>query len=241
MEPQNQRRLGVAAGAGVFAASAFLAWAVRGRSSEVFGPSLWRGPSGRRALALTFDDGPSEGTPQILEILERYSVPATFFQCGRNVERLPEIACAVRDAGHAIENHSYSHPPFYFHSPRFIEEELRLGQDVIEEHTAVRPQWFRVPYGVRWFGLEHVQRRLGLRGVMWTVIGYDWKLKSDAVVRRVANGISNGAIVCLHDGRELRPKPDIGVTVEAVRRLVPMLLDQGFKFETIGQLICPMT
>jgi peptidoglycan/xylan/chitin deacetylase (PgdA/CDA1 family) len=85
------------------------------------------------------------------------------------------------------------------------------------------------------------QRRLKLTGVMWTVIGYDWKLESDAVVGRVASGVSNGAIVCLHDGRELRPKPDIGVTVQAVRRLVPMLLDQGFRFETIGRLICPTT
>jgi peptidoglycan/xylan/chitin deacetylase (PgdA/CDA1 family) len=218
-----------------------LAWAVRGRSARVFGPSVWRGPSDRRVVALTFDDGPSEGTPQILEILARYGLKATFFQCGANVERLPEIARAVHEAGHAIGNHTYSHPRLYFRSARFMEEELRLGQDAIEEHAGVRPRWFRAPYGARWFGVGEAQRRLKLMGVMWTVIGYDWKLKSDAVVRRVASGASNGAIVCLHDGRELRPKPDIGVTVDAVRRLVPMLLDQGFGFETVGRLICPMT
>lgn len=241
MDPQRQFRIGMAAGAGVCAASAFLAWAVRGRASGVFGPSVWRGPSDRRAMALTFDDGPSESTPQILDILAHCGVTATFFQCGANVKRLPEIARAVREAGHTIGNHTYSHSPFYFRSPRFMEEELRLGQDAIEEHAGVRPRWFRAPYGVRWFGVGEAQRRLKLMGVMWTVIGYDWKLKSDAVVRRVASGISNGAIVCLHDGRELRPKPDIGVTVEAVRRLVPLLLDQGFRFETVGQLICPTT
>jgi peptidoglycan-N-acetylglucosamine deacetylase len=239
MDPQLQRRLGMAAGAGVCAASAFLAWAVRGRASSVFGPSIWRGSADRRAVALTFDDGPSESTPQILDILARYGVKATFFQCGANVERLPEIARAVREAGHTLGNHTYSHPRFYFRSPRFMEEELRLGQDAIEEHTGVHPRWFRAPYGVRWFGVGEAQRRLRLMGVMWTVIGYDWKLKSDAVVRGVAGGVSNGAIVCLHDGRELRPQPDIGVTVEAVRRLVPLLLDQGFRFETIGRLICP--
>jgi peptidoglycan/xylan/chitin deacetylase (PgdA/CDA1 family) len=241
VDPQRQFGLGMAAGVGVCAASGFLAWAVRGRSARVFGPSVWRGPSDRRVVALTFDDGPSEGTPQILEILARYGLQATFFQCGANVERLPEIARAVHEAGHAIGNHSYSHSPFYFRSPRFMEEELRLGQDAIEEHAGVRPRWFRAPYGARWFGVGEAQRRLKLMGVMWTVIGYDWKLKSDAVVHRVASGASNGAIVCLHDGRELRPKPDIGVTVDAVRRLVPMLLDQGFGFETVGRLICPMT
>ena len=241
MDWTRPQRAWIASGAGACAASAFLAWAVRGRASGVFGPSVWRGPQDRRSVALTFDDGPSESTPRILDILARYGVAATFFQCGANVERLPEIARAVRDAGHAIGNHSYSHSPFYFRSPRFMEEELRLAQDAIGEHTGVRPRWFRAPYGVRWFGVGEVQRRLKLMGVMWTVIGYDWKLKSDAIVHRVAKGVSNGAIVCLHDGRELRPRPDIEVTVEAVRRLVPFLLDQGFRFHTVGRLICPTT
>src|SRR5438445_3882087 len=64
------------------AASAFLAWGVRGRASNVFAPSIWRGARDRPAVALTFDDGPSEGTPRILEILARHQVRATFFQCG---------------------------------------------------------------------------------------------------------------------------------------------------------------
>jgi len=74
---------------------------------------------------------------------------------------------------------------------------------------------------------------------MWTAIGYDWSLKADAVVERLASRVSNGAILCLHDGRELRVKPDIGVTVEAVQRLVPLLLDQGYKLETVSRLLCP--
>ena len=74
---------------------------------------------------------------------------------------------------------------------------------------------------------------------MWTAIGYDWSLRAEEVVARIAARASNGAILCLHDGRELRAKPDIGVTVEAVRRLVPMLLDRGYKFETVSRLICP--
>src|SRR5580693_1177919 len=91
-------------------AAALMAWAVRGRSSAVFGRSLWRGPRDRRAIALTFDDGPSESTPAILEVLARHAVPATFFQCGANVQRLPSIARAVCGAGHEIGNHSHTHP-----------------------------------------------------------------------------------------------------------------------------------
>jgi len=225
-------------GAGV-AASSFLAWAVRGRSASVFGRSVWRGPRDRRALALTFDDGPGEGTPEILKILAEHHVPATFFQCGANVDRLPGIAREVAERGHEIGNHSYSHPYFFLRSPGAIEDELRRAQEAIERHTGKRPAWFRAPYGVRWFGLGQAQRKMQLTGVMWSAIGYDWNRRASEVVARMAASASNGAILCLHDGRELRAKPDVRATVETVRRLVPLLLDRGYKFETIGRLLCP--
>ena len=230
------RALGIGAAAG---SAAFMAWAVRGRASQVFGPSRWRGPRGPRAIALTFDDGPSEGTPEILEILARHRVAATFFQCGANVDRLPDVAAAVAKAGHEIGNHSYSHPLFCFRSPRFIERELRRAQQSIEAHAGVRPAWFRAPFGARWFGLRRAARRLGLGGVMWSAIGYDWSLSADAVLERLKDGLANGAILCLHDGRQLCAKPDVRVTAEAVRRLLPMLLEQGYRFETVSQLLCP--
>ena len=221
------------------AASAFLAWGVRGRASNVFAPSIWRGARDRPAVALTFDDGPSEGTPRILEILARHQVRATFFQCGANVERLPAVARAVAQGGHGIGNHSHTHPLFCLRTPTGIEEELRRAQETIEARTGVRPAWFRAPFGARWFGLSRAQKRLQLAGVMWTAIGYDWNLKAEGVVERLAARVSNGAILCLHDGRQLRAKPDIGVTVAAVERLVPMLLDRGYKLETVSQLLCP--
>ena len=77
MDPLIARGIPWVCGGG---AVGFMSWAVRGRSSAVFGPSVWRGDRGRNAVALTFDDGPSEGTGRILEILDRYNVPATFFQ-----------------------------------------------------------------------------------------------------------------------------------------------------------------
>jgi len=223
----------------IAAPAAAMAWAVRGRSAAVFGASVWRGSRNRRSVALTFDDGPSEGTPRILEILSRHGVAATFFQCGANVARLPGVAQEVRQAGHEIGNHSHTHPLFCFRSPRFMEDDLRRAQESIERHAGVRPALYRAPFGVRWFGMGRVQRRLQLTGVMWTIIGYDWNRKVDQVVERISQRVANGAILCLHDGRELRAKPDIGVTVEAVRRLVPMLLDRGYRFETVSRLLCP--
>jgi len=225
---------------GAACGAAFLAWAVRGRSAAVFGPSVHRGPADRPAIALTFDDGPSEGTPRVLELLHKYQVPATFFQCGANVERLPEIARAVHDAGHEIGNHSHTHPLFCFRSPAFILQELTRAQRAIAGATGFSPVLLRAPFGARWFGLRGAQRRLNLHGVMWTVIGYDWKLKADTIVGRMLPGICNGAILCLHDGREIQANPEIGETVAAVGRLIPILRDRGYKFETVSRLLCPM-
>jgi peptidoglycan/xylan/chitin deacetylase (PgdA/CDA1 family) len=218
-----------------------MVWAVRGRSSAVFGPSVWRGPRDRRAVALTFDDGPSEGTSRILEMLATHGALATFFPCGVNVARLPAVVRAVVEAGHEIGNHGYNHPLCCFRSAKFIEADMERAQQVILEHTGARPVWFRAPYGVRWFGIGRAQRRLGLKGVMWTAMGYDWNLRAEAVVERMAGRVSNGAILCLHDGRELRTQPDIGATIEAVRRLLPLLLERGYKLETVSQLLCPTT
>ena len=223
----------------IAAATGFMTWAVRGRASSVFAPSVWRGPSGRRALALTFDDGPSESTRAILEILARHGVPATFFMCGANVERLPSVAREVAAAGHEIGNHSYGHPYLFLKTPAAVRADLARAQTAIASATGVQPRWFRAPFGVRWFGLRRAQAELGLSGVMWTAIGYDWKLRADEVAARIAAQAANGSILCLHDGRELRVRPEIDVTVEAVRRLVPLLLDQGYTFETVTRLLCP--
>ena len=216
-----------------------MGWAVRAPRSSVFGPSVHRGPRDRRAVALTFDDGPSESTPELLDLLDRYHVPATFFQCGLNVRRLPETTRAVRAAGHEIGNHSYTHLLLSLQSCTVIEEEFARAQYTIEDVCGLSPALLRAPFGVRWFGFGRAQRRLGLLGVTWTVIGYDWSLPARAIVDRVGSRIANGSIICLHDGRLLQPRPDIRETVAAVRALVPRILEAGYKFETVSQLLCP--
>ncbi len=125
---------------------------------------------------------------------------------------------------------------FCFRSPAYMRRELERGQRAIEANTGAHPTLFRAPYGVRWPGLGSAQRRSGLTGVMWTVIGYDWNLAVEGIVRRISGSVSNGAIICLHDGRELHANPDIRNTIRAVEQLIPMLLDRGYRFETVSRL-----
>ena len=216
------------------AAAGLMAYAVRSRSSTLLGPSVWRGRSDRASIALTFDDGPSEATPELLGLLQSHGARATFFQCGMNVRRLPDVVRQVAAAGHEIGNHSDTHTRLYFRSRHSIYDELARAQGSIVEAAGVAPTLFRAPYGARWFGLRAAQRRLGLLGVMWTAIGRDWKLPAPAVVARLAAAARNGAIFCLHDSRATA-----GTCIEAVRRLIPSLLEKGYHFETVSEILCP--
>jgi peptidoglycan/xylan/chitin deacetylase (PgdA/CDA1 family) len=229
----------VGAGLGFASAASGMAWAVRGKSSQVFGPSVWRGESSRKSVAVTFDDGPSESTPALLDLLQRFGARATFFMCGKNVLRLTSIAREVASAGHQIGNHTENHPRLDFKSRRFMYNEISRAQQSIYRATGVTPQWFRPPYGVRWFGLRGVQKRLKLTGVMWTTIGHDWRWDGPRVARLMIRSASNGAILCLHDGRALVESPDIRSTLDAVEYFVPKLQDQGYKFETVSEILCP--
>jgi peptidoglycan-N-acetylglucosamine deacetylase len=222
------------------AAAAAMAWAVRGRSSAIFGPSVWRGRPGRKAIALTFDDGPGSATPRILDILGSYGALATFFQCGENVLRAPEISLAVRAGRHEIGNHSHTHPNFALKRPTFIMDDFTRAQHAIAEAAGEGPVLMRPPYGVRWFGFREVQEKLGLLSVMWSVIGLDWKQAAPAIAARVLAQARDGAIICLHDGRGTLRHPDTSPTIEAVRRIVPALLEKGYHFETVSQLLCPV-
>src|SRR5262245_34850061 len=90
--------------AGLAAAAGFFAWSVRGRSAALLAPSVWHGPKTRKAIALTFDDGPSPTTPELCDLLETNGARATFFQIGRHVERLPDVSKRVVEGGHEIGN-----------------------------------------------------------------------------------------------------------------------------------------
>jgi peptidoglycan/xylan/chitin deacetylase (PgdA/CDA1 family) len=218
-------------------ATGLTGYGVFSRKSTLLAPSIWRGPTDQPAIAITFDDGPSESTADVLAILQQHRIAATFFQCGANVRRLPQVAREVCATGHELGNHTDTHPRLCFKSPGFIYRELARTQEAMEQVTGVRPTLFRAPFGLRWYGLRRAQLRLGLTGVMWTAIGYDWSRPAEHVIQIFLDQATNGAIFCLHDGRRTRANPDISATVKALAALVPTLLDRGFHFESVGSMM----
>jgi peptidoglycan-N-acetylglucosamine deacetylase len=227
--------LGAAAIAGGLAGT--VTYGIVGRSARIFGPSVYRGPGVRRSIALTFDDGPSPSTPRLLDYLASEDIRATFFQCGMNVDRHPDTARAVLTAGHEVGNHTYSHPHLYLKSPGFIDREITQAQDTISRHLNHAPTLLRAPYGQRWFGIGAVQKRLGLLGVMWTVIGHDWEWPAERITELVLQNAAPGGIVCLHDGRGIEPTPNVSAMLDALKRIVPVLKDQGYSFEPVTGLL----
>lgn len=216
-----------------------LAYACLIPSSQVFAPVLNRGPAESRSVVLTFDDGPAPPfTDRILDILGEHKISATFFLCGKNVERHPEIARRIVREGHTVGNHTYSHPLLFAHSRRFMAGEIDRAQNIIERVTGVRPTLFRPPYGARWFGLMPVLRQRRLKMIMWSVAGFDWKYKTQAIIRAATRRLHPGAVILLHDGHEQPPPGGIkqSSTVEALPAIIEAVSRAGLTFVPIEKI-----
>jgi peptidoglycan/xylan/chitin deacetylase (PgdA/CDA1 family) len=211
-----------------------LAYGLGDPQATLLGPALVREPGAYEA-ALTFDDGPSPDTARILDILRANRVHAVFFLCGANAERYPELVRRIRDEGHQIGNHTYSHPYLYLMSREKIAAEIDRTQDALEKISGRRPTLFRPPYGVRWFTLWPLLRERGLTMVMWNDRGYDGRLNAEGVARTTLAQLTPGAIILLHDGFETRvlEKSDRAATVGALPAIISGMRKAGYKFARI--------
>jgi len=213
------------------------AWSVP--TWQVFGPALVRGPVQDGKVALTFDDGPcSPYTDEILDILRERKVTATFFLCGKNVERHPEIARRIVAEGHTIGNHSYSHPFPYFRRRPFIAAEIDRTQNVIEQITGRRPRIFRPPFGARWLGMYSVLRERGLPLINWSDTGYDW-LQGVDIAGETLKRLRPGSIILLHDGNRvhLPRRVDQSRTVSALPAIIDGVHQAGLTFVSVADFL----
>ena len=208
--------------------------------SRLYGPVFWHARTERRVMALTFDDGPCHPfTEQLLGILDREEVRATFFMPGANVRREPALAAEVASA-HAIGNHTFTHPYLVRSGARKIREELERAQDEIQSATGRVPNLFRTPHG--WYGPQVIStaESVGLECVGWSVMAWDWnRPPADTIRHRILRGSAPGGISLLHDGQDTAafPEADRSRTIAAVPWIIESLREEGYGFVTVPDLI----
>ena len=208
--------------------------------SKLFGPTLIAG-SDSAEIALTYDDGPNDPyTFDLLEVLDRFHVHATFFMIGDFVRKRPDIARAVRKAGHVVGSHTMTHPKLMYASAGRIREEIHSANALIEDTLGERLQLFRPPFGGRRPEVLRIVNELHLTPVMWNVTGFDWNAKSARSIEvHVERGIvhnqnrQSGTNVLLHDGGHARMGSDRRRTVSATATLLGMMPRTGMHPVTV--------
>ena len=191
-------------------------------------------------VALTFDDGPDPAvTPVVLEMLERAGARATFFCIGRRAEQHPDLVRAIRERGHGVENHTYSHPnSFALRGPGGMAAQIVRGQQAIERSGGGSPSLFRAPAGMQNPWLGKVLAGTGHRLVSWTRRGYDTVTPSSArVADRLARRLRAGDILLLHDGASARDREGRPVVLDALQRTIERLADRGLRSEALHHVL----
>lgn len=185
---------------------------------------------GQKVFALTFDDGPwPEYTEQILSVLAQYNVKATFFMVGQEVQRRPQIARAVRDAGHAVGTHSWSHPS----RPRDAVAQIKRTDAIIKRTLGFWPTCFRPPYGILKNGMARQAMKEKQAILIWSADSNDWKRPgSSRIARYILNQSSPGGIALMHDGGGSR-----GQTLAALPEIITTLQSRGYRFVTVPELL----
>ncbi len=185
-------------------------------------------------IALTFDDGPHPRyTPEILDILDEYGIKATFFVVGQNVQYYPELVKAEIDAGHEVGNHTYSHANLRKASYEVVCGEIGTTERLIYENTDFRAHLLRPPGGMYSQTVCDVAAADDYTIVLWSIDTRDWAHNpSDKIAEQILSDIRSGDIILFHD-YIAKDSP----TAEALRKIIPTLLERGYKFVTVSELL----
>lgn len=209
-------------------------------TSQIFGRTLIAGDDPSQ-VALTFDDGPNDAaTPELLEVLARHGVRATFFAIGDFARARPEIVRQVVAAGHLLGNHTMDHPRLSTQTAARVRRELAECNAALEEITGAAVKFFRPPYGARRPAVLRVARELGLVPVLWNVTGHDWEpIGVERILGNLESGIARnrrrgrGSNLLLHDGGHRGMGAARMDTVRAVDRLLTAHRGTATRFVTV--------
>ena len=226
---------GTAAATAVFAAG----YQSMAPTGQWYGRTFTALTRGAKQLALTYDDGPNDPhTLRLLEVLARHNVHASFFLIGRYVREHPEIAREVALAGHAVGNHTFTHPLLTLKPEAEIRQELADCRAALSDTIGQHSNLFRPPFGGRRPAVLRIARELELEPVMWSVTGYDWDAPPAATIeQKVASQVRGGDVILLHDGGHKQMGADRSQTVLATDALIARYKSEGRDFATIPEMM----
>jgi peptidoglycan/xylan/chitin deacetylase (PgdA/CDA1 family) len=212
-------------------------------TAQLYGPTIHRFPGARGRLALTFDDGPNpRTTPRLLDLLDSYDAKATFFLIGRWAGREPGLVREIAARGHAIGNHTHTHPTMPLHGAEMLREDLARCRGTVERagvtfSRAGGAMLMRPPYGRRRPGTLRVIAEEGYVPVTWSVTGYDWRRRETAerIGRRCVRA-RDGDLILLHDGSAAGPGEDRSRSLAAARAALEHHSARGARFVTVPEL-----
>jgi len=202
-------------------------------------PSFCQGNPQKKWIALTFDDGPNEPyTSQILDILDKKQVPATFFTLGQNVSRFPEVIQRMNREGFTVGNHTYDHRPLWKFSREQILGEIEGWENAMTPLGIPPVKLFRAPHGWKSPYLKSILASKGYRLIGWTRGVWDTDLPGEALLfERITHAPTNGTILLLHDGVSGRPQADRSDLVAVLPKIIDYYRDQGFRFVSLSEML----
>jgi peptidoglycan/xylan/chitin deacetylase (PgdA/CDA1 family) len=204
---------------------------------DPLGRIRWHLPAsaGARCCALTFDDGPTPATAEVLDILAAEGVAATFFVLGANVERHPQIVQRARDEGHAVGLHGMNHAKLAGAAAEAIEQQVSGVTGVLARLGVTPAPVYRTPHGYKSRGVFEVARRRGLTLWAWSRGVWDTDRPDPSVlVRRATRLAHSGMVLLLHDGRGGEAQPDVRPMLAALPAIIRELKQRGFTFVRVG-------
>ena len=196
------------------------------------------GNNDEKVIALTFDDGPDRDfTPQVLDILKKNDVKATFFVVGENVEWNPEILKRQYNEGHEIGNHTFTHINVSKKGYDDIYKEINNTQQAIKKVIGEEPKLFRPPYRAISKSMCNIVKEKDMNIILWSNLDpRDWSNPGvDYIVDTIMSKVQNGTIILLHDYNNLRNKKS--QTIQALDIIIPKLKEMGYRFVTVSELI----
>ncbi|MEK4386252.1 polysaccharide deacetylase family protein [Solibacillus sp. FSL W7-1464] len=201
------------------------------RTFQLFGGLTYQAETEEKVIALTFDDGPTKNVDQLLPLLDKYNAKATFFLIGNEIEKHPEEAKKIIEAGHQIGNHTYSHKRMVLKSPSFIREEIEKTDELIRNIGYEGEIDFRPPYGKKFVGLPYYLNKHNKETIMWSLDPETYYTSVDEKINYVLENIQPGSIILLH------PMYDqTGGTSQVVETILKELTNEGYRFVTVDEL-----